>query len=496
VLRLYISFVAFTGLAWAADDLEYKPRAAPLLAALSLVMVLGASVRFPGVLWTDEGYMVGTALGFNEYGAPVPLLWEPYEGASFSLAYMGLGVWLRVFGVSHLAARLFVLVLGVLTVGVTWAVARRAYGTFAAWGAVVLGLFGVIYLNVLRQDILVGLYVAVGLLLYGVAERRGWVWLHLLVGLVIGFSVDGHPLAYRIGVGFGVAYALEYGLRMWQARRFVVWAPFYLLAAGGLSGAAAYLMLYRAITPHISNLAQTQPFTMGWHGVNLYNQLNEALQRLPLLAGVAGMGAVLAARRNTAFERLLLSVSVVSVLVFLTLYPIFRWYYLAHLLPVLMLLAAGALRALPERTRTLAVVMLTAAGAGYLLRSAVQNSQDYRPALVVADAIREVVPPDTRFTGVDPFYLRMTDYPFFEQQIIQIIADQRDISIDEAWELVAPEAVALVSEYPLPPPPGLRDYIARHEMVRVRCWQVTRLGEVELFVMPPAPEPVPGCVPL
>lgn len=498
VLRLYGSFVVFTLVVYISRDIDEIPHFAPILAGVSLVMVVAAAVRFPGVLWTDEGYMLGAALGFNEYGVPVPLLWEPLESASFSLAYMGMGGWLRVFGAGHLAARFYVLLLGLLTVAVTWAVARRVYGGFAAWGAALLGLFGVIYLNVLRQDILVGLYVAVGLLLYVIAIERGRVWLHLLVGLVIGFSVDGHPLAYRIGLGFGAAYAVEYGLRMWRERRFVMWTPFYLLAVGGVAGAVGYLLLYRAITPAIGNLAQTSPFTVGWHGVNIGNQINDALQRLPLLVGVAGMGTVIAARQNTPLARLLLSVLVLSVAIFLTLYPIFRWYYLAHLLPVLMLLAAAALAALPDKpsVRAAALVVITVAGAGYLLRGVVLNEQDYRPALAVADAIREVIPPDTPFTGVDPFYLRMSDYPFFEQQIIQLFARQRGVSVDKAWEIVAPEAVALVSDYPLPYPPGLLDYIARHEMVRVRCWQVVRLGEVELFIMPPALDVVSECVPL
>ncbi len=499
VIRLYITFVVFTALVWLLGERSASVRrGTPALVAVSLALVVVAALRFPGVLWTDEGYMISTALGFNQNGYPLPLYWQPYESASFSLGYMGLGAWLRVFDVSHTAARYFILLLGVVTIGITGYVAWLTHRDPTVTAAVVIaGLFAVSYHNVLRQDVLAALFLAVGLLLFVLAEQPGRVWLHYFVGLFVALSIDGHPLAYRLGLGFGFAYAVEYTLLMWRERRWW-WAPFYLLAAGGMSGVALYLLFYSAIAATLGGYTTTSPFTWDVSLARFGEQVEITLQTVPVLAGLAAGGCVAAVRRNTRQDRLLLIVSAVGVVVLSTLYPIYRSYYQVHTLPLLMLLGAGAVAALPRNhiSRIAAVLLVTAAGAGYLLRGASVNPQDYRPAFAVADELREVVPPDVRFAGVDPFYVRMSDYDFFEQQAILLLAQQRGIGVDEAWEVVAPEAVAIVRDYPLPPPPGLTDYIERYNMQRVHCWTVETLGQVDLYMTDALAEPIDECTDL
>ncbi len=489
VARIYVTFVVFTVCAWATTRIDDTQSAgpsrwmAPILAGLSLMLIVGVAGRFPGVLWTDEGYMVSTALGFNRTGSPVPLMWQPYNSASFSLSYLGMGVWFRLFGVSHLAARLFTLTIGLGMLLVMWFAIRSAYDRFAAWCAVIAGAFAVIYLNVLRQDMLSALYLSVGLLLYGVATRRGIAWLHLLVGFFVGFAIDGHQLAFRLGVGFGLAYTVEYGIRLIRDRQWV-YAPFYWLATGGIAGAAAYFALYGALTTQLDEFAGGSYIVLAFDLGNLSQQIALSLQNIPVLFGLGLLGAVVTLRRNTPLDRLLLIVGAVSVLVPMTLYPVFRWYYLAHTLPVLMLFAAGLVAKLPDRAmlRNVAVLLITVAGAGYVLRGAILNSQDYSPAHAVAREMREVIPAGTSFTGVDPFYVVMHDYPFFEQQIITLLGNQENVTAVDAWEIVAPGAIALVSDYPLPPPAGIMTYIERHGMVKTHCWQAAPLGTIDLYM--------------
>jgi hypothetical protein len=505
VARIYLTFVVFTVSAWATtrDTLRtglkpaYVRLFAPALTLLTLILVVSVAGRFPGVLWTDEGYMVSTALGFNRTGSPVPLMWQPYDSASFSLSYLGMGLWLRLFGVGHVTARLFTLAIGLAMLGVMWLTVRGAYSRFAAWGAVIAGAFAVIYLNVLRQDMLAALYLSVGLLLYGVATRRQVAWLHLLVGFFIGFSIDGHQLAFRLGVGFGLAYAVEYATRLLRDRQWIN-APFYWLAAGGVAGAGAYFALYGALTTQMDEFAGGSYIVPAFDLGNLSEQLALSLQNIPVLFGLGIMGAVVAIRRNTPLDRLLLIVGGVSLLVPMTLYPVFRWYYLAHTLPILMLFAAGLLASLPDQAalRNIAVLLITAAGAGYLLRGVILNSQDYSPAHAVAREMRAVIPAGTTFTGVDPFYVVMPDYPFFEQQVITLLAASEGVSAADAWEIVAPDAVALVSDYPLPTPAGIMAYIDRHDMVRAYCWQVAPLGTVDLYMHDREPLPFGECTPL
>jgi hypothetical protein len=49
--------------------------------------------------------------------------------------------------------------------------------------------------------------------------------MHLVVGLLVGFSLDGHPNAYRFSLAFGTAYVFEYILVLSQGRRFVIYWP-------------------------------------------------------------------------------------------------------------------------------------------------------------------------------------------------------------------------------------------------------------------------------
>jgi len=179
-------------------------------------------------------------------------------------------------------------------------------------------------------------------------------------------------------------------------------------------------------------------------------------------------------------------VLVVSVIVLTTLYPTYRTYYQAHTLSILLILAALALGRLPRQgwPWLAAVLMLFAAGAGSLLRGSTTRSQDYRPALPIAQEIQQILPPDTVFAGLDPLYHHLYDQPFFEQQAILLLARQQEIEVDAAWQLVGPQAVAVMEDYPLPPAPGLLDYIEQMQMQCVQRWQAPTVGRVVLYALP------------
>jgi hypothetical protein len=123
-----------------------------------------------------------------------------------------------------------------------------------------------------------------------------------------------------------------------------------------------------------------------------------------------------------------------------------------------------------------------------LLVGGIHSEPGYNQALVVADRLREVVPKDAVFVGIDPFYLRMTDYPHFvELNAAEWTAKQKSISIRDAWELVGANAVAIVRDYPKPAPPELMDYIHAHGLALAHCWQGDQIGRVDLYSSTPSP---------
>ncbi|MEL6268649.1 MAG: hypothetical protein AAFR22_02475, partial [Chloroflexota bacterium] len=482
VLRFYLSYLAFSVVrARSADDIPVRY----LLSVLVFVIVgvLVAAVRYPHMLWTDEGYFISAALGFQSMGAPVPLYWLPLESSSYSLAYIGLSYWMQVFGVSHLAARYFVLLLGFATVAITASIARREYGPLPALIVVLLGTVAALHLNVLRQDILVGLYIAAGIYALTVAWRNddAPLW-YVVAGVLFGFCVDGHPLGYRFALGSGVFMAVEYGLHLREQRRFAVWWPFFAFAAGGIAGVAVYIGLHSLMAGGFGNSAGGSPFFFGFRLEMLRIQLTELLRNLPVTGVLALVGVVIAGYRHSRMDRLLLLLATAGVLTFVGLYGTFRSYYLAHTLPMLLLLGAGAIHTLRERYG-LALVLLAAASTGVVARN-VQNvpAQDYRPVLHMATAMRDYIPPETRIVGLDPLYVRMADYDFFEQQAYNLVAQQQGIPQRAVWERIAPDAVVLIERYPLAPPPELLDYMDAEGFALAACWAHDITGVVGLYV--------------
>ncbi len=493
IVRLYLTFILFTALIWALQHLVFPAWTANLpwllgVGACALLLIL--STRFPGLLWTDEGFMLSGALGFVHKGYPQVSLFEPARLEGYSLAYMGLGGWLSVFGVSVGSGRTFIFVLGLVSLAFSYAAVRNAYSSFTAWLAVILGAFALLINNYLRADIGVAVALAIAFCCFALAQKKGWDWPHLLVGFAVGFGLDGHPNAYRFGLAFGIAYLLDYGLLVRERRRFFVYRPFFYLVAGGLMGFGAYFALYATITERFLIYARAPfwSFDLLAAPAVLLEQFNSALRLAPALFGAAALGVVVALRRRNALDRLLLVVVVVSPLTLAVLYSYYRDYYLVHLLPTLVLLAAGLFweleKAIPRHAQGAFVLAATLLCLGLLTQAlGAAGSQSYAQALAVADRLREIVPRESVLVGIDPFYSRLYDYPTFIDVNTGVVFGQQ-VGIDEraAWEQIAPTAVAVVHGYPIPPPPALLDYIDARALTLVRCWSTDRLGRVELYM--------------
>ena len=97
------------------------------------------------------------------------------------------------------------------------------------------------------------------------------------------------------------------------------------------------------------------------------------------------------------------------------------------------------------------------------------------------------MPQDQVFVGVDPFFFEMSDYSgFMDVTVAYMWAKKQPEPITEleAWSELAPDAVAVVHDYPLPQHvETLVSYInTQTDMQRVQCWQVGRLGQIDLYL--------------
>jgi hypothetical protein len=417
-------------------------------------------------------------------------MWQPAQLESFSLTYLGLGIWYQIFGVDLATGRVFIFVLALISLGFVFATARKLYSPTVAWFAVILGAFGFLFDNYLRTDIGVAVALSIAFYFYALSRQSNRNWPHLLVGIALGLSLDGHPIAYRFCLAFGMAYLLDYALFIREQRRFVMYWPVILLIVGGVLGVGAYFGFYATLTKTFLGLARS-PYTSFNTSVMLdvlTTHFNAALRLVPLLLGAAITGVVVALLRRDATDRLLIISIMAPALIIALLYGFYRDYYLIHSIVPLALLAACALRELEKHSNQMVtagiIVIITIACLGWLTQGLVgSHGQGYNQALTVAERIRALVPKDTVFVGIDPFYFRMYDYPsFVERQAGSWIAKLANIDERAAWEQIAPTAVAIVGGFPAPLPPAILDYIKDHQLKRVYCWSTDQLGQVDLYM--------------
>lgn len=502
IVRLYFTSIIIATATISLRQLtlpRWLARLPSLIGIATLTLLFLLSSIYPGLKWTDEGYVASAGWGYATTGEPVVLIHYPLITETFSVMFRLLGVWFEAFGVSLTSARVFTLILTTLALVITLRPLQTVYGKPAAWGSIVLGAFSFASINYLYSDAEIPLFMAAAFALYVTAQRSNRPWLHFFVGLAVSLSVDGHPVAYRFGLMFAAAYAVEWFLVLRRHRRWVIDKRFLYLALGGLVGLGAYVAFYSVTTSRFDEFSSNSPFFV--HSLSetlriVRDQLDNVLQDAPLLFGFVLAGAVAAVKRNQPLDRLLFLSIFGSAFVLAALYERNRQYYLVHSIIPMVWLAAGGLAMLGNRLRIDkksqmiggVVFLIAVASVGMMYdKVAYREAQSYRPALRVAREIRELVPQDQVFVGVDPFFFEMSDYSgFMDVTVAYMWAKKQPEPITEleAWSELAPDAVAVVHDYPLPQHvETLVAYInTQTDMQRVQCWQVGRLGQIDLYL--------------
>jgi hypothetical protein len=109
--------------------------------------------------------------------------------------------------------------------------------------------------------------------------------------------------------------------------------------------------------------------------------------------------------------------------------------------------------------------------------------------------IGKIVPKDFVVVAAEPFYFGMVDHRGFVGGLSdKIMIGNSDLSEEEAWAKIAPDALVFASGRPTEPErgPELLAYVQRNNFGLAGCWQTLAYGRVELWMRNPPSTISPG----
>lgn len=273
--------------AFATQRVQFTRRVWLQVGLVALVFAFALAVRLPNFLTipalTDEFKEVGWALDVSETGKIPLIAFDSYDGPLFT--YL-LAILFRVFGTSVLLPRLFVLIVGALTI-----VAVYFLGRTLARGDWRVGMLTAFLLAANAHHILFNSHVAwsnditpffttLAMLAYLVATRQNRpLWL-IGAGALFGLAVQTHPSAVLLAPAFVIDFFLRPASRAFSR------SPFPYLA--GMAVLIAYSPgLYYNLrtgfdslkTASASNVVETAP--------SLAQALNNAIPQIALVERAA-----------------------------------------------------------------------------------------------------------------------------------------------------------------------------------------------------------------
>ncbi len=378
------------------------PRAWPALLAVVLVVAVLVRLRSASVLWLDE------ALSVEISRRPVPDLLDALRrDGSPPLYYLLLHAWMEVFGESATATRALSTVFSLLTLPVVWLAGRRLGGAPAAWAATLLvavSPFAVRYATETRMYALVQLLSALGVLCVLRALERPSALRLLPVALLSGAIALTHYWGLFLLAATGLVLL---GLSLRGDARRAARRTLLALVAGGvlfLPWLPDFLFqVSRTGTPWAAEptFADVYSTVVVWTGAGSEASIVLALLVLSLvLLAVAGHRLADGVRVGRPVHRTPLLVLaagggslVLGVLAGIVVGAGFAPRYSSVALVPVLLVAAVGLRALPERARRVALVVVAVTGLAGVVGQPAQTTRT-QAGLTAAALERQLMPGD------------------------------------------------------------------------------------------------------
>jgi hypothetical protein len=478
--------------------------------AIPLLVAIFAAATFPPPMRTDEALFLSAGINLRDFGGNSFLLWKgiiPENYQASGVWMMGMPAWLTLAGEGLAQGRQYMLLAGGLSVVLTWIAAARLYDRATAWVTALILAFVIARLGFLRPDMFVALYLSAGLVAYAYAQGRYALVGHFLAGFFVGFSIDAAPIAYLIGVSFGVLYLARLMHAARTERRVAFWR-LVALGTGGFAAIGVYA-LTRIGASYVSNGSVEGGYVQVlWERVRtltLVTDLNTLLTALAPLTLPMIIGAAVLLLRPSGERGL-----VVVTGVWLLLVPIaahyFPPFYAVHGVPLMAVLAGvGVTRGLARWVGAAvlpgaAVVALLVVWLSSWLVALATNNSNMADVIDAGREIAQVLPEGSLVLAAEPYYFGMLDG--FKDTFLAGSYEQSSVgfigrSPEETWEQVNPNAIIFSENWSQEPAktPALLDYMRGRDFRLVGCWNTLTYGWVELWanVAADAPDAFARC---
>jgi hypothetical protein len=492
-----------------------------LLAFILVVLSIAFIDRFPQLDTLDElhnwvvqwTYARTGLLGDWFYRQMIPLPQPIYDSFHIPAALL-----LRFIGDDFWHARFARFALTCITLPFIYESGKILYGKRAGLLACLAALLLMAPTNFVRPDYGVGIMLTLGLYVFLLAERRtsplitiggGWMptyspLLHFLTGLLIGLGGEGHPLAYRFGIAFGLIYLLRWGRAIIAQRRLFIDGRTIALGMGGVTA----LMLYLAI--HIiPGWEQGTHFALSYSpiGRSPTNQLEAAIDILrrqvevwqeysPAEFILFVPALAVAVFRKHRGDKLILFILLVSEVLMLLTYGYYRAFYQVHFLPLFALLLGKFLAdwldfrpdprpASASRLQWVATMAVLAGCAATLYVRAAAMRDPMRDEFEnIGAQLAATIPPGTRVVGNENYFLT---YPSMDYYGVSTVATPAWFLVNlqgyALWRATAPDMFILSPEIDTPkyvPRDSIDLYMNLFDFKRIRCYTAT--GKIHAFV--------------
>jgi hypothetical protein len=453
------------------------------------------------VQWT---YARTGLLGDWFYRQMIPLPQPIYDTFHIPAALL-----LRLIGDSFWQARLARFLLTLIALPFIYKSGEMLYGKRTGLFACAIAFFFMIPINYVRPDFGVGIMLSIGLYCFLLAEKHNRPILHYLTGLMIGLGGEGHPLAYRFGVAFGLIYGIRWLYEIYRRKRIFFDGHVFAIGMGGATAILIYVAIHL-----LPGLEQGLHFAKSYSpaGQTVPGQLQAATEIIsrqfevwnefhPAEQWIFAAGIVLAVFRFHRGDRLILFILLVAEVLMLATYGYYRAVYQIHFLPLFVLLMGKALadgfdfRSDPRpaegnRWRLAFAALIFTICSAVMINRGLSEADPMREEFEdIGRQFAATFPPNVRVMANEDYFLTYTHPDFYGISTIAtpawFIVDLQDYALMEA---TAPDVIVLTPELDWPkyvPFTSIYEYIGDKGFQLVRCYTATGKATARVYMKEP-----------